>query len=936
MRKKIFLVVAILFCMLLLQASVFAQSTAIIHEEIEETNLAKDVVYKCITRFTDLGWYKIHVIEGNLTDEFIELEALTSPAGIGTGSTLPQMAINPKIIAAINGDFFISGESYSPIGPVVRNGVMHSSPTYRRDELAVLALDYYNTPLLDYWQWQISLQAKDKTFALSAINKTSSKFDYPVVYTKAWGQLAPQPNIADIVYIVAENNRVSDIIQGPGRQVEIPENGMVIMARGNLAAQMLQVLEIGSDVELDIHSTPDYAALKLALGGGTILVKNGSIYPFTHNVSGNHPRTAIGFSYDGSKVMMVTVEGRIAASRGMSQAELAQLMLELGAYHAINLDGGGSTTMLARKPGAINLTLVNTPSDGSLRRIANGISLTNNAPLGELKHIILEVEDKNLFLGFSRTITVRGFDEHYNPVTINPELISWELTGVAGHISNQVFYPAAAGTAEITAHYLGLSAKSTLKVLEPPVALILPDPIRTNTERTLPFTVYGKNLAGFTALIENRDLNLTTTIGYLDKQNYHSGSREGAGEIKLTFNGLDYIVPVSVGSKRVVLDNFERLTAGFSAYPAAVTGSYELDFTNLYNGVAGGKLTYDFTATEATAAAYVQFDGDGIILGTLPEKIGVYAYSPTVSSHWVRLTVEDATGKSLNLDLAREINWTGYKFIETQVPQGLTAPLYLKRLYVVETNPAAHDVGEIYFDDLTAIYPHELTGTVYPARQVLYDPHRIETPPANYTFSFSVFGSTYRKKLIDKLVVNKMTDLAVAAGQPAIFTGKVDKNVLKDLDIPVITSGEGYTAAKFAENIFLQLDNSSGGLRSYSPQQWHWFKEQLANMESGNLFIIMPRPVWGKKGFTDKLEAELFNSYLSELFTAKKINVYVLTGGEDKITYEVRSGVKYLTVSGTDVNLTATSGLENYNYLRFYVTETGQVHYQVLPLFPLQ
>ena len=105
-------------------------------------------------------------------------------------------------------------------------------------------------------------------------------------------------------------------------------------------------------------------------------------------------------------------------------------------------------------------------------------------------------------------------------------------------------------------------------------------------------------------------------------------------------------------------------------------------------------------------------------------------------------------------------------------------------------------------------------------------------------------------------------------------------------------------------------------------------------MESGNLFIIMPRPVWGKRLYR-QTGGRTYNSYLSELFTAK-INVYVLTGGEDKITYEVRSGVKYLTVSGTDVNLTATSGLENYNYLRFYVTETGQVHYQVLPLFPLQ
>ena len=934
MKQKILFAVAIFLCIILFPAQIFAQNPAIIHEEITETNLAKDVVYKCITRFTDVGWYKIHVIEGNIADDFIALEALTSPEGIGVGTTLPHMALNPKIVAAINGDFFISGESYSPIGPLVKNGVMYSSPTYRRDELAVFALDRHNIPMLDYWQWQINLQAKGKNFSLAAINKTSSNFDYPVVYTTAWGKTAPTTKIADIVYIVVENNLITDILQGPGRQVQIPENGMVVMARGNTATQMLQVLEIGTSVELVINSTPDYGTLKLAMGGGTILVKNGAIYPFTHNISGNHPRTALGFSRDGSKVIMVAVEGRTPASRGMSQTELAQLMLELGAYNAINLDGGGSTTMLARKPGDTNLTLVNTPSDGSPRRIANGLSLINNAPQGDLKHILLEVEDKNVFLGFGRTITVRGFDAYYNPVEINPELITWEIAGVDGQIINHVFYPSSTGTAEITAHYLGLSAKLTLKVLESPVELILPEPIKTTPEGTVPFIVYGKNLSGFTALIENKDLSLTTTIGHLEKQTFFSGPREGTGEISINFKGFTYIVPVAVGARRVILDNFESLTATFTSYPTTVTGSYSLDHTSFYSGTAGGKLTYDFTAADATAAAYVQFHGDGIVLETLPERIGVYAYSPTVSSHWLRLTVEDATGKSLNLDLAREINWTGYKFVETQLPQDLKAPLTIKRLYVVETNPAAHDTGEIYFDDLTAIYPHELPGTTYPVQQYLHDPQRIEAPPTDYIFTFSVFGSTTQKKLIDRLVVNKMKALATELAELAVFTGNVDPNILKDLAIPVITAGTGYTTVTYGNNIFLLLDNSSGGLRAHSPQQWHWLKEQLAQITTGNLFIILPRPVWGAGGFTDKLEAELFNQYLSAL-CAQKINVYVLTGGEDEPTYDVKNGVKYLTVSGTAVNLTETSGLENYSYLRFYVTENGQVYYQVVPLFPL-
>ena len=87
------------------------------------------------------------------------------------------------------------------------------------------------------------------------------------------------------------------------------------------------------------------------------------------------PRTAIGFDADGSRMIMLTVDGRATGSRGMSLKEMGQLMVGLGADDALNLDGGGSSTMLARTPGEAAAEVVNDPSDGGERLIPNGLGL---------------------------------------------------------------------------------------------------------------------------------------------------------------------------------------------------------------------------------------------------------------------------------------------------------------------------------------------------------------------------------------------------------------------------------------------------------------------------------------------------------------------------------------------------------------------------------
>ena len=75
-----------------------------------------------------------------------------------------------------------------------------------------------------------------------------------------------------------------------------------------------------------------------------------------------HPRTGIGISKDSTELYLITVDGRQESSSGISLKEFANLMLKEGIYQGLNLDGGGSTTMV------INGKLVNSPSDKSGER----------------------------------------------------------------------------------------------------------------------------------------------------------------------------------------------------------------------------------------------------------------------------------------------------------------------------------------------------------------------------------------------------------------------------------------------------------------------------------------------------------------------------------------------------------------------------------------
>ena len=115
------------------------------------------------------------------------------------------------------------------------------------------------------------------------------------------------------------------------------------------------------------------------VSGRPLIVDRGRISDELHqfeNRNTREPRTAVGVSEDGKKVILVTVDGRRATSHGGTLYEMAELLIELGAYRGLNLDGGGSTTMFVGSEGGV----VNRPSRGWEREVVNHIGVVAPAP----------------------------------------------------------------------------------------------------------------------------------------------------------------------------------------------------------------------------------------------------------------------------------------------------------------------------------------------------------------------------------------------------------------------------------------------------------------------------------------------------------------------------------------------------------------------------
>lgn len=174
---------------------------------------------------------------------------------------------------------------------------------------------------------------------------------------------------------------VREIRQGQGSTL-IPFDHVVLSGHGTAATALLHLANLSATLTFTVQVTTANGACQQPLAakwnkafasihGNAVMLNNGTM-PYDWHTE-RHPRTAV--AYDSNYVYFVVCDGRSTISRGMTGTELANFCKNtLGARFGVNLDGGGSSTMV------VNGAVKNVPSDGRERAVANGIMMVNVRP----------------------------------------------------------------------------------------------------------------------------------------------------------------------------------------------------------------------------------------------------------------------------------------------------------------------------------------------------------------------------------------------------------------------------------------------------------------------------------------------------------------------------------------------------------------------------
>lgn len=128
-----------------------------------------------------------------------------------------------------------------------------------------------------------------------------------------------------------------------------------------------------------VHLTPGTEVAKdatAAVSGNVFVLQKGEVVPEKANAAQRHPRTVVGIDQDGKKLVILVVDGRMLSSIGMTGTDMGNEMKRLGCWTAINLDGGGSTTMVMRDPSDQTYHVINKPSDGHERPVADVLGVS--------------------------------------------------------------------------------------------------------------------------------------------------------------------------------------------------------------------------------------------------------------------------------------------------------------------------------------------------------------------------------------------------------------------------------------------------------------------------------------------------------------------------------------------------------------------------------
>ncbi|MFJ9566621.1 phosphodiester glycosidase family protein [Streptomyces fuscichromogenes] len=365
--------------------------------------IASGVAYRQFDVPAARGTVHAHLLTVDLTDPHVQVDLL-SPGAVAARSRVSTMAAAAGAVAGVNGDFFNITETQHPgveatgagVGPAIAQGrVLKSAvPTAQRfgptlppgtDTTDVFGVGVDRRARLDRLTLAGTVRTPDATLALRGLNQYALAQGSVGAYTAAWGRTSRKRATCgsdadraagcskDTYEVRIRAGRVIASSATPGSGA-IAAGTTVLLGR-EAGADRLRALAKGERVAVREHLVASGTRIpyRFAVGGYPVL-RDGRPLPGLNDTA-SAVRTAVGYANGGHRLLLLALDGAAAYRSGMTIAEVASEMRRLGAADAFSLDGGGSTTMVARTAGARTVSVLNHPSDSPERAVANGIGV---------------------------------------------------------------------------------------------------------------------------------------------------------------------------------------------------------------------------------------------------------------------------------------------------------------------------------------------------------------------------------------------------------------------------------------------------------------------------------------------------------------------------------------------------------------------------------
>ncbi|MET7740371.1 phosphodiester glycosidase family protein [Streptomyces sp. NPDC005385] len=344
-----------------------------------------------------------HVLTVDLRDPHVRVDLL-HPGAVASREPVSRLADDQGAVAGVNGDFFDIEESQHPgveatgatVGPAIASGhaLKAAVPDGQRFGPAlppgthtedVFGVGVDRRARLDGLDLDGSVRSQDGTWPLGGFNQYALPVGSVGAFTSDWGGVSrlratcgtdterAAPCSTDTYEVTVRGGRVVAVADTPGSGGIAP--GTTVLVGRETGAGLLRTLSIGDRVLVRhrLVAGSSRVPYRFAVGGYPMMTGGVPLPGLDDRTSA--VRTAVGFSDHGHRLQLLALDGAPEFRSGLTIAEVTAAMRQLGSQDAFSLDGGGSTTMVARQAGSGSVSVLNHPTGGAERPVPNGIGV---------------------------------------------------------------------------------------------------------------------------------------------------------------------------------------------------------------------------------------------------------------------------------------------------------------------------------------------------------------------------------------------------------------------------------------------------------------------------------------------------------------------------------------------------------------------------------